>query len=176
MSEEELKKTIDIVAGIEVSCETEAIAKEELMSYVEQLQQENIELKDTILNYQLHTEVAPNSHESINGNELICNLFTENKKLKEQNESLKKYYEYDNKSWKNLAIKQAHELEIKNNILTEFEKWLKERYKQQTETLNKMEEDNIERPYVKSRRYLVEECLEKLQELKEERNETNNNI
>ena len=47
-----------------------------------QLQQENKELKDTILTYQLHTEVSPISHESINGNELICNLFTENKNIK----------------------------------------------------------------------------------------------
>ncbi len=69
-------------------------------------------------------------------------------------------------------IKFLHE----NNILTEFEKWLEERYRQQTETLNKMEEDNIEKRYVKSRRYLVEECLDKLQELKEVQNETNNNI
>ena len=53
-----------------------------LINYIEQLQQENKELKDTILCYQLHTEVAPNSHESINGNELICNLFTENKSIK----------------------------------------------------------------------------------------------
>ena len=41
MSEEELKKTIDIVASIEVNNETEAIAKEELMSYAEQLQNEH---------------------------------------------------------------------------------------------------------------------------------------
>ena len=33
-----------------------------------------------------------------------------------------------------------------------------------------MEEDNSERPYVKSRRYLVAECLDKLQELKGEYN------
>lgn len=58
----------------------------------------------------------------------IEQLQQENKELKEQNESLKKYYEYDNKSWKNLAIKQAHDFEIKNNILTEFEKWLEEQY------------------------------------------------
>ena len=64
--------------------------------------------------------------------------------------------------------KLQQENEYYRNILTEFEKWLEERYKQQTETLNKMEEDNIERPYVKSRKYLVEECLDKLQELKGE--------
>ena len=45
MDKEELKKAIDIVAGIEVHSEAEAIAKEELMSYVEQLQQENENLR-----------------------------------------------------------------------------------------------------------------------------------
>ena len=40
MSEEEIKEIIDIVASIQVSNETEAIAKEELMSYAEQLQKE----------------------------------------------------------------------------------------------------------------------------------------
>ncbi len=59
-------------------------------------------------------------------------------------------------------------LKRNNNILIEFEKWFEERYRQQTETLKKMEEDNIEKRYVKARRYLVEECLDKLQELKKE--------
>ncbi len=40
MSEEELKKTIDIVASIEVHSEAEATAKEELISYIEQLEKE----------------------------------------------------------------------------------------------------------------------------------------
>ena len=45
MSEKELNEIIDIIARIDVNNETEAIAKEELMSYAEQLQQENKELK-----------------------------------------------------------------------------------------------------------------------------------
>ena len=48
MSEKELKKTIDIVSGIEVNSEAEAIAKETLISYVEQLHQENEQLKNKI--------------------------------------------------------------------------------------------------------------------------------
>ncbi len=80
----------------------------------------------------------------------IEQLQKENEELKEQNESLKKYYEYDNKSWKNLAIKQAHDLEIKNNILTEFEKWLWEKL-------------NIK----PANKIYASECLEKLKEIKE---------
>lgn len=81
------------------------------------------------------------------------------------NKQIDKDAQFINGKWyHNNCIEQ---LQRENNILTDFEKWLEERYKQQTETLNKMEEDNIERPYVKSRRYLVEECLDKLQELKE---------
>ena len=48
MTKEELKKTIDIVTGIDIHSEAEATAKEELMSYAEQLQQENEELKKQV--------------------------------------------------------------------------------------------------------------------------------
>ena len=82
--------------------------------------------------------------------------------LQQENEELKKQIEIKNSGYM-ASIEEVCEYAT---ALIEFEKWLEERYKQQTETLNKMEEDNIERPYVKSRRYLVEECLDKLQELK----------
>ena len=56
MSEEELNKAIDIVAGIDIHSEAEAIAKETLISYVEQLQQENEELKER-LDYEIQNHV-----------------------------------------------------------------------------------------------------------------------
>ena len=98
-----------------------------------------------------------------------ADLLLEIQQLKQENQKLKETLKNNSKI--NIADhKYASEMEDKylteHNILTEFEKWLKERYKQQTKTLKKMEEDNIERSYVKSRRYLVEECLDKLQELK----------
>ena len=49
MNEEELKNLINTVAGIDVKSEFEASAKEELLSYVEQLEQENMDLKTMIL-------------------------------------------------------------------------------------------------------------------------------
>ena len=109
-----------------------------LLEYIEQLQQENEKLKDTILNYQLHTEVAPNSHENINGNELICNLFTENKNIK--------------------------------NILTEFEKWLKV----QIINVNKSLELDLEEESkisLLASKSILENNLDKLQELKKDNNE-----
>ncbi len=102
----------------------------DIEQYVLNLQQENEELKDTILNYQLHTEVAPNSHENINGNELICNLFTENKNIKK--------------------------------ILTEFEKWLEEDFKNEVEHPT---------PQIYCNCYSCKiKVLDKLQELKEGKN------
>lgn len=41
MTNKELKKAIDVVSGIDVKSETEAIFKEELLSYVEDLQKEH---------------------------------------------------------------------------------------------------------------------------------------
>ncbi len=120
MTEEELKKTIDTVAGIDVHSEVEAIAKEELMSYAEQLRQEN------------------------------------------------KYYKKENKLWKDVTIKQAREIETKDNILTEFEKWLIDLQKytesKQTDTISQKNR----KKYILD---LLNNILKELQELKEVNNE-----
>ena len=68
MNEEELKKVIDIVAGIEVHSEAEAIAKEELMSYAEQLQQENKELKKQLYSPDQVEEICPKCGEKFTVN------------------------------------------------------------------------------------------------------------
>ena len=101
MSEEELKKTIDIVAGIEVHSETEATAKEELISYVEQLQQENYILKQAIDNtYETSQDIMY--------------------EMQEENESLGKSV---NKA-SQLLRKKENKIKELNTILIEFEKWL----------------------------------------------------
>ena len=133
---------------------------DDIYNAIEQLQQENEELK----NKQNKFEKDYKEMIEIQGQDGNYNYDNYMLGLYNGMEYIISLYENRKPIYKNgKNIKFLHE----NNTLTEFEKWLEERYKQQTKTLNKMEEDNIEKSYVKSRKYLVEECLYKLQELKE---------
>ena len=104
MNEEELKKAIDIVAGIEVHSEAEAIAKEELMSYVEQLHQENeIMNKNYEIKKEDYEQYWQKGGTYVMPIEVFNDLFYDIEQLKQ-----------------------------KNNVLTEFEHWLEERIKMET--------------------------------------------
>ena len=82
MSEEELNKTIDIVASIEVHSEAEATAKEELISYIGQLQQENHILKQAVDNtYETSQDIM---YEMQQENEHYKNILTEFEKWLEE--------------------------------------------------------------------------------------------
>ena len=119
MSEKELKKTIDIVSGIEVNSEAEAIAKETLISYVEQLQQENKMLKlDSKNTYETSQDIMYEMHEKIEeltrlvSNKVMADYDYDSILKQQLNEERLKY----------VALEESKN--IVENILTEFEKWL----------------------------------------------------
>lgn len=147
MSEEELKKTIDIVASIEVHSEAEATAKEELISYIEQLEKElndsnriAVERRDHILILKQKLDFALKDISSLKKQkreleEEILKILEGKQKhieqLRKRNKELKEILENNSKI--NVADhKYASEMEDKyldeHNILTEFEKWLEENY------------------------------------------------
>ncbi len=94
MSDKDLKKTINTVASIDVHSETQAIAKELLMNYAEQLQEENKELTRLVTN------------------KLVTDYNYDSILKKELNEERLKY----------IALEESKN-EIENTI-NDFEKWL----------------------------------------------------
>lgn len=93
MTKEELKKTIDIVTGIDIHSEAEATAKEELMSYAEQLQQENENLKEKLDISEINYDIIYGYFAQINkllGTELCEEVLNKIIQLQQENEELKK--------------------------------------------------------------------------------------
>ena len=102
-----------------------------------------------------------NYYEVIDGTTMYYESYV--KKLQEENAKLKETLKNNSKiniADHKFASKMEDKYLIEHNILTEFEKWLEERLDMTCGT-----DYNI-----------YTQCLDKLQELKEGKNETNNNI
>ena len=63
-----------------------------------------------------------------------------------------------------VLLKYIEQLQQENNILTEFEKWLKEEIEKRKEANNPLDPFQVDSYYIK---LAAKTCLDKLQELKE---------
>ena len=170
MSEEELKKTINIVAGIEVHSETEATAKEELISYVEQLHQQNKCVK--INQDLLYEEIYQKTQDC--GRTQFVKLLQQNQikinQLEKENNTLKQAVDNTYETSQDIMYEMQQENEHYKNILTEFEKWLEEEIEKRKDA-NVLDPIQVGDYYIK---IVLKTSLDKLQELKEGKNEKNN--
>lgn len=110
------KTCFDTIAGLEVKNESQAIAKEVVLSEIERLQQENKKLNGAIQTYDILLKVNVEENKQ---------LQQENKQLKENAENNDKVV--DKVNWENMLLKKEN-LKLKN-INEEYERLNKEKFR-----------------------------------------------
>ena len=158
MSEEEIKEILVLL----ISDNLTDCGKRKLKNYIEQLQQESKKLKKQLYSPDQVETTCPKC-----GEKLYINYSREVYDLKQENYMLKQAVDNTYETSQDIMYEMQQENEHNKNILTGFEKWLEYQIRQCEKETNHKQFSEHDIEITTNTMCRFQQCLDKLQELKE---------